>query len=171
MLHIAHKRGLVVGEGERGARFSHASLSGCKLGSACLSCFDVSICGLSPGGAILGQSLPGICCDAAGFEIPLAGILEPRLVRVLILAAANSGWVPGLRRTPSMAHAIIVSTGLGPFYDGLSHFALTPEDLLPALALALLVGLSGARAGRTNHACRHRARSGNAPPIRTAAAA
>jgi urease accessory protein len=50
---------------------------------------------------------------------------------------------------PAAAQAHLVSTGLGPFYDGLSHFALTPEDLLPALALALLVGLNGARAGRT----------------------
>ena len=49
---------------------------------------------------------------------------------------------------PAAAHAHLVSTGLGPFYDGLSHFVLTPEDLLPALALALLVGLNGARAGR-----------------------
>jgi len=29
-----------------------------------------------------------------------------------------------------------------------SHFALTPEDLLPALALALLAGQRGSRAGR-----------------------
>jgi hydrogenase/urease accessory protein HupE len=50
---------------------------------------------------------------------------------------------------PAAAQAHLVSTGLGPFYDGLSHFVLTPEDLLPALALALLVGLNGARAGRT----------------------
>jgi urease accessory protein len=50
---------------------------------------------------------------------------------------------------PVAAQAHLVSTGLGPFYDGLSHFMLTPEDLLPALALALLVGLNGARAGRT----------------------
>jgi urease accessory protein len=49
---------------------------------------------------------------------------------------------------PAAAQAHLVSTGLGPFYDGLSHFVLTPEDLLPALALALLVGLNGARAGR-----------------------
>jgi urease accessory protein len=49
---------------------------------------------------------------------------------------------------PAVAHAHLVSTGLGPFYDGLSHFVLTPEDLLPALAFALLVGLNGARAGR-----------------------
>ena len=50
---------------------------------------------------------------------------------------------------PAAARAHLVSTGLGPFYDGLSHFVLTPEDLLPALALALLVGLNGARVGRT----------------------
>jgi urease accessory protein len=49
---------------------------------------------------------------------------------------------------PAAARAHLVSTGLGPFYDGLSHFVLTPEDLLPALALALLVGLNGAHAGR-----------------------
>jgi len=49
---------------------------------------------------------------------------------------------------PSTAHAHLVTTGLGPFYDGVSHFALTPEDLLPALALALLAGQRGAYAGR-----------------------
>ncbi len=49
---------------------------------------------------------------------------------------------------PTPSHAHLVNTGLGPFYDGVSHFALTPEDLLPALALALLAGQGGARAGR-----------------------
>lgn len=49
---------------------------------------------------------------------------------------------------PRDASAHLVSTGLGPFYDGISHFALTPEDLLPVLALALLAGLSGPRHGR-----------------------
>lgn len=49
---------------------------------------------------------------------------------------------------PSVARAHLVNTGLGPFYDGVSHFALTPEDLLPALALALLAGQRGAAAGR-----------------------
>jgi len=49
---------------------------------------------------------------------------------------------------PHAAHAHLVTTGLGPFYDGVSHFALTPEDLVPALALALLAGQHGARAGR-----------------------
>jgi hydrogenase/urease accessory protein HupE len=41
-----------------------------------------------------------------------------------------------------------VTTGLGPLYDGLLHFALTPEDLVPALALALLAGLRGVAHGR-----------------------
>jgi hydrogenase/urease accessory protein HupE len=47
---------------------------------------------------------------------------------------------------PSYAH--LVNTGLGPVYDGVLHFALTPEDFLPALALALLAGQRGPRAGR-----------------------
>jgi len=41
------------------------------------------------------------------------------------------------------AHAHLVETGLGPVYDGIAHFALTPEDLMPALALAVLAGLRG----------------------------
>jgi len=49
---------------------------------------------------------------------------------------------------PATAHAHLVNTGLGPFYDGVSHFGLTPEDFLPALALAFLAGQRGSRAGR-----------------------
>ena len=49
---------------------------------------------------------------------------------------------------PAPSHAHLMNTGLGPFYDGVSHFALTPEDLLPALALALLAGQRGSRTGR-----------------------
>ena len=49
---------------------------------------------------------------------------------------------------PANSHAHLVNTGLGPFYDGVSHFALTPEDLLPALAMALLAGQRGSRTGR-----------------------
>jgi urease accessory protein len=42
----------------------------------------------------------------------------------------------------------LMTTGLGPFYDGLAHLFLTPEDLLPVVALALLSGLRGPRFGR-----------------------
>ena len=54
----------------------------------------------------------------------------------------------GMAAWPSWAQAHLVTTGLGPVYDGLSHFALTPEDLVPALALALLAGLRGPAHGR-----------------------
>ena len=40
---------------------------------------------------------------------------------------------------PFLAH--LVTTGLGPVYDGLTHFMTSPEELAPVLALALLVGL------------------------------
>jgi len=49
---------------------------------------------------------------------------------------------------PSRADAHLVTTGLGPLYDGLLHFALTPEDLVPVLALAFLAGLRGVTHGR-----------------------
>jgi hydrogenase/urease accessory protein HupE len=41
-----------------------------------------------------------------------------------------------------------MNTGFGPFYDGLLHPLMTPEDLLPIVAIALLAGLRGPRAGR-----------------------
>ncbi len=46
------------------------------------------------------------------------------------------------------AHAHLMNTGLGPFYDGLTHLFVTPEDLLPVIALALLAGLCGPQSGR-----------------------
>ena len=47
---------------------------------------------------------------------------------------------------PADAH--LNATGMGPIYDGLMHFVTSPEDLVPALALALLAGLRGAPYGR-----------------------
>jgi len=46
------------------------------------------------------------------------------------------------------ADAHLNATGMGPVYDGLAHFLTSPEDLVPALALALLAGLRGATCGR-----------------------
>jgi hydrogenase/urease accessory protein HupE len=37
---------------------------------------------------------------------------------------------------------------MGPFYDGLMHFLMSPEDIVPVLALALLAGLRGVNYGR-----------------------
>lgn len=50
--------------------------------------------------------------------------------------------------TPSVALAHLVTSGLGPFYDGLLHLLISPGDLLGLVAATLLAGLSGARAGR-----------------------
>ena len=58
-------------------------------------------------------------------------------------------WLAALAGSlPLPAHAHLVSTGVGPFYDGVAHFFLSYEELLPVLALALLAGLRGARYGR-----------------------
>lgn len=49
---------------------------------------------------------------------------------------------------PMVAEAHLNSTGMGPVYDGLMHFLMSPEDLVPVLALALLAGLRGVSYGR-----------------------
>jgi len=49
---------------------------------------------------------------------------------------------------PSEAAAHLVTTGMGPVYDGIGHLLLTPEDLVPALAMALYAGLRGRVPGR-----------------------
>jgi len=46
------------------------------------------------------------------------------------------------------AEAHLVTTGLGPVYDGVSHLFVTIDDLLPVLAMGLLAGLNGPAAGR-----------------------
>ena len=55
-------------------------------------------------------------------------------------------FVVAMAATPAEAH--LNSTGMGPVYDGLMHFLMSPEDLVPVLALALLAGLRGASYGR-----------------------
>ena len=50
--------------------------------------------------------------------------------------------------TPLVLNAHLVSTGLGPLFDGIGHLIVTPEDLLPVIALALLAGLGGKEYGR-----------------------
>jgi urease accessory protein len=49
---------------------------------------------------------------------------------------------------PPMVLAHLVTTGLGPLYDGVLHVLVSPDDLLPVLALGVLAGLNGATAGR-----------------------
>ena len=70
----------------------------------------------------------------------------PRRVRPAVaVAPAIAVWIALL---PLRAEAHLNSTGLGPAYDGALHLLLSPEDLVPALALAALAGLQGVRYGR-----------------------
>lgn len=61
--------------------------------------------------------------------------------QLLWFAAAWLCFVPS-------AQAHLMNTGFGPFYDGLAHLFVSPEDLLPVIALALLAGLRGPESGR-----------------------
>jgi urease accessory protein len=45
---------------------------------------------------------------------------------------------------PREAAAHLPTIGLGPVYDGVFHLLLSPEDLIPLIALALLCGQRGA---------------------------
>jgi hydrogenase/urease accessory protein HupE len=60
-------------------------------------------------------------------------------------AAAAGAW---LLLVPSFAHAHLVDTGLGAFFDGVSHLFVSFDDLLPVVAMALLGGLNGEAAAR-----------------------
>jgi hydrogenase/urease accessory protein HupE len=62
------------------------------------------------------------------------------VVTVVTLAAVLS---------PRPASAHLVTTGLGPVYDGISHVLVSPDDLVPILAIAFLAGLNGPAAGRS----------------------
>ena len=46
------------------------------------------------------------------------------------------------------AHAHLMSTGFGPFYDGLTHLFVTPEDLVLVIGVGLLAGLAGVAPAR-----------------------
>lgn len=59
--------------------------------------------------------------------------------------SAKAAWPLALASPDAAAH--VLDTGLGPFFDGVTHFASSLADLLPVLALALLAGLRGPRAG------------------------
>ena len=66
-------------------------------------------------------------------------------------ALALAGTVVGLSLLPAPAHAHLVTTGLGPLYDGISHLFLSFEDFLPVIALSQLSRAVEARGGRQQH--------------------
>ncbi|ANM14711.1 MULTISPECIES: HupE/UreJ family protein [unclassified Rhizobium] len=65
-----------------------------------------------------------------------AGAPGRKRVRAALAAA-------GILASPADAGAHLVNTGLGPVYDGVAHFAMSPEVILPIIALGILAGLRG----------------------------
>jgi hydrogenase/urease accessory protein HupE len=59
---------------------------------------------------------------------------------------ATMALLGGLFPVPAAAH--LNPTGMGPVYDGLLHFWLSPEDVAPVVALSLFAGLRGPAYGR-----------------------
>ena len=49
---------------------------------------------------------------------------------------------------PLRAEAHLPGIGLGPVYDGIFHLLMSPEDLIPVIALALLAGQRGTSSSR-----------------------
>ena len=66
----------------------------------------------------------------------------------MIRRALTIGAGAGLFLWPGLAQAHLMTTGLGPVYDGISHLFLTFDDLIPVVAMAVLAGLNGPAAGR-----------------------
>ena len=88
----------------------------------------------------------------AGFVVAVAGaeflVAGDRMTRPSGVARKTVVGAASLLLLPVASFAHLSSTGLGPFYDGLTHFWRSPEEIIPVLALAFLAGLRGPRAGR-----------------------
>jgi urease accessory protein len=70
--------------------------------------------------------------------------MSTRMRALRNIALLTAALVPAA--TPAQAH--LMNSGFGPFYDGLAHPFMSPEDILPVVAMTLLAGLNGARQGR-----------------------
>ena len=81
--------------------------------------------------------MSGLVCWRGG----LWSLISSLLISILLATSAN-------------AH--LVNTGLGPFYDGVSHLLLSPEDVITVIAMALLAGLNGPNCWSTHLICNHR---------------
>ena len=88
---------------------------------------------------VAGAGVSGPACCSSREALP---DVRARPGRTLALSAVT------VAATPWPAHAHLVDTGFGAFYDGALHLLATPEDLLPVVALTVLAGLRGAAVGR-----------------------
>jgi hydrogenase/urease accessory protein HupE len=56
---------------------------------------------------------------------------------------AFAGAIAAAILVPTSASAHLMSTGMGPVFDGISHFGFSPEDFLPVVIFGLFAGLRG----------------------------
>ncbi len=71
---------------------------------------------------------------------------KPTATRTRGLRIAAAALLLGLACPRAEAH--LVTTGLGPVYDGIAHLALSPADLAVVVVLTLLAAMRGPRPGR-----------------------
>jgi hydrogenase/urease accessory protein HupE len=74
---------------------------------------------------------------------PLLDRRQPWSLRTLLLFGAFA-----FVTVPNTVQAHLVTSGVGPFFDGLAHFFLTLDDLLVVVALSLFSGLLGKSSAR-----------------------
>jgi urease accessory protein len=64
------------------------------------------------------------------------------------LSVAIPAAVALLLARPQSAGAHLVTTGLGPLYDGVVHLVISPQHVLPIMMIAILASLHGPASGR-----------------------
>ncbi|MGH7675314.1 MAG: HupE/UreJ family protein [Gemmatimonadales bacterium] len=133
-----HAHGTELPEGQSGMLYS----IGFVVATGCLHALGIAI------GLVRRWPAGRTAIRPAGAAIAVAGVSfvgEGGRVKHLRLTALGA---LGLALLPSRAEAHLGTTGLGPMYDGNSHLLLSPDDLVPVIAMALVAGLNGSAAGR-----------------------
>ena len=132
-----HAHGTELPEGQSGLLYS----IGFVIGTGLLHALGIGI-GLIhkwSAGAVVIRAVGGTHRDWRSlFSLEGLGMIRLTLPIATLLLAAS----------PTVAYAHLVTTGLGPVYDGIGHLLVTPEDLLAVLALCLFSGLRGTAASR-----------------------
>ena len=139
-----HAHGTELPPGESGLLYS----MGFVIATGCLHLLGITAgtsASLGMGRARFAGSRSSRCVGRPVLSLACGSMILPppkAACRVTLLAAAVL--LVGTRS----AGAHLVTTGLGPLYDGAAHFFLSPEDLMPVLALALLGGMRGPKPAR-----------------------
>ena len=103
--------------------------------------------GSSPGGSNPAERPPNVLLDCFVAYAPRndgrrVGAIE-NCFKLVTLSGRAAALCLALALAPRGAEAHLVTTGLGPVYDGVAHFVLSPEDYVPIAGAALFAGLGG----------------------------